>query len=68
MKKDNNEQIDIQKLIKEKGIKSIKDLVHVYWYSFQTNQEKFYWISTWRRIQPTYGQWKIWPKIKKCFI
>ena len=26
MKKDNNEQIDIQKLIKEKGIKSIKDL------------------------------------------
>ena len=29
MKKDNNEQIDIQKLIKEKGIKSIKDLVHM---------------------------------------
>ena len=26
MKKNNNEQIDIQKLIKEKGIKSIKDL------------------------------------------
>ena len=26
MKKNNNEQIEIQKLIKEKGIKSIKDL------------------------------------------